>query len=394
MQSRAGVAIEASKELPKTILITSRFQGVKRDGPLKVAKLLLLSLLLVALGMFLGGLATSQMTRHFSIPQLPVYDANMSKHIFSLKSEHWFWGGFPLHHNMSDEELLWRASIVPKSTSQPLNYVRKVAFMFLTRGPMPLAPLWEEYFKGHERLYSIYVHTVPGYTLDVPSSSVFHGRQIPSQVVQWGDISMCDAERRLLGNALLDFSNERFILLSDTCIPIYNFSTFYDYVIHSRHSFVGILDDPGPYGRGRYTIDMEPEIRLDQWRKASQWFEVTRHLALHIIADNKYYPKFRDFCRPACYSDEHYIATMLSINFGSQLANRSLTATDWSRGGAHPAMYGNYDITADFLNGFRNNKNCLYNGNPGHICIFFARKFSPNTLEPLQRLSREVLNSK
>ncbi|KAJ7519826.1 hypothetical protein O6H91_20G057400 [Diphasiastrum complanatum] len=315
----------------------------------------------------------------------------VSARIFSVRSEDWLWGGFPLHHNMSDEELLWRASLVPKRSGQPLKRIPKIAFMFLTRGPLPLSPLWEEFFKGHEELYSIYVHALPGYTLDAPSSSVFKARQIPSQAAQWGDISMCDAERRLLANALLDFSNKRFVLLSETCIPIYNFTTVYNYVIHSIHSFVGVFDDPGPFGRGRYTVAMEPEVKIDQWRKGSQWFEVNRKLAISIVTDNKYYPKFRDFCKPACYVDEHYIPTMLHIEFGSQLANRSLTAVDWSRGGPHPAMFGKNDITPGFLERFREDKNCIYNGHPGQICYFFARKFSPNTLEPLLMLSHDVL---
>jgi hypothetical protein len=38
---------------------------------------------------------------------------------------------------------------------------------------------------------------------DFPPLSPFHRRQVPSQVVEWGEASMVDAERRLLANALL-----------------------------------------------------------------------------------------------------------------------------------------------------------------------------------------------
>ena len=88
-------------------------------------------------------------------------------------------------HNMSDEELLWAASFeprrrVPRRPSAP----GKVAFLFLTRGPLPLAPLWERFFNGTggKGLFSVYVHTTPGYRLDFPPSSPFHRRQVPSQV--------------------------------------------------------------------------------------------------------------------------------------------------------------------------------------------------------------------
>ncbi|MCL7046268.1 hypothetical protein MKW94_013449, partial [Papaver nudicaule] len=86
-----------------------------------------------------------------------------------------------LTHTMTDEELFWRASMVPRKDGYPYERTPKVAFMFLTRGPLPLSPLWERFFQGHQELFSIYVHTVPGYKLNVSETSVFYGRQIPSK---------------------------------------------------------------------------------------------------------------------------------------------------------------------------------------------------------------------
>jgi Core-2/I-Branching enzyme len=87
-----------------------------------------------------------------------------------------------LMHNMSEEELLWRASFAPKINHVPSNYVPKVAFLFLTRGNLPLAPFWDEFFKGHNGLYSIYVHPDPAYSGSVENNSAFFGRRIPSRV--------------------------------------------------------------------------------------------------------------------------------------------------------------------------------------------------------------------
>jgi len=49
----------------------------------------------------------------------------------------------------------------------------------------------------------------------VHSSSLFVGRDIHSDAVVWGKISMIDAEKRLLANALEDADNQFFVLLSD-----------------------------------------------------------------------------------------------------------------------------------------------------------------------------------
>lgn len=96
--------------------------------------------------------------------------------------DHWITPPSNLVHTMSDKELFWRASFVPQLKKYPFARVPKIAFMFLTKGPLPLAPLWERFFKGHNSLYSIYIHSLPSFQARFPSTSVFYQRQIPSQV--------------------------------------------------------------------------------------------------------------------------------------------------------------------------------------------------------------------
>ncbi|KAF5751908.1 hypothetical protein HS088_TW02G00927 [Tripterygium wilfordii] len=93
-------------------------------------------------------------------------------------------------HWTNDEERLLLASMVPGISEYPRNHTPKVAFMFLSWGRLPLAPLWERFFKGHEGLYSIYLHTSPEFSEGPPESSVFHKRRIPSKV-RW--IHLCSS---------------------------------------------------------------------------------------------------------------------------------------------------------------------------------------------------------
>ncbi|KAG2576211.1 glycosyltransferase BC10-like [Panicum virgatum] len=298
-----------------------------------------------------------------------------------------------LAHSMTDDELFWRASLVPKAEDFPFQRVPKVAFLFMTRGPIPFAPLWDKFFRGHQGLYSVYVHTVPDYKLNVSKNSAFYGRQIPSEEVSWGSITLVDAEKRLLANALLDFSNERFVLLSESCIPVFNFPTVYEYLINSAHSFVESYNIDTPQCAGRYNRRMAPHIMADQWRKGSEWFELNRELAVQIVADYKYYSIFRKHCRPSCYPDEHYIPTYLHLFHGPLNANRTITWVDWSRGGPHPASYGAADITEEFIQAIRNNgTQCFYNSKPTSVCYLFARKFAPNALGRLMNLTSTVLD--
>ncbi|XP_074299669.1 glycosyltransferase BC10 [Silene latifolia] len=294
-------------------------------------------------------------------------------------------------HNMSDKELHWRASMVPQMEGYPFNYVPKVAFMFLTKGPLPLGPLWELFFKGHQGFYSVYLHTHPSYNESYPKTSMFYGRRIPSKEVQWGSISMIDAEKRLLANALLDFSNQRFVLLSESCIPLFNFTTIYNYLINSKVSYLGCFDDPRKPGRGRYNPKMAPNITIEQWRKGSQWFEVHRELAIHMISDRKYYSIFEEHCNPPCYNDEHYFPTLANILFPRLISNTSITWVDWSRGGSHPGRFLKGDVTEEFLNRIRFGSKCRYNGEVTNMCFLFARKFVWDTLGPLLQIAPRIL---
>nr|CAB3472331.1 unnamed protein product [Digitaria exilis] len=194
---------------------------------------------------------------------------------------------------MTDDELMWWASMTPKTQSSPYRRVPKVAFMFLARGDLPLRPLWEKFFAGHEGLYSIY------------------------------------------------------------------------------------------------------------WRKGAQWFEVDRAAALEVVSDTAYFPTFQERCvGGGCYMDEHYVPTLLNaLRWLPRNANRTLTFADWDRTrrtGPHPHTHRGEEVTAELVgeirSGGRSGANCsAYRDAAKGVCFVFARKFTPDTLEPLLKLAPKVM---
>ncbi|KAI3847677.1 hypothetical protein MKX03_008855 [Papaver bracteatum] len=364
----------------------------------------LIALCIIVLGLFISDrmkkILLSREDYFYILPDqnnslmIPSDDRKLSS-FSSLSFEDWVAPPENLWHSMSDEELIWRASMAPNVAEYPYNRTPKVAFMFLARGRLPLGPLWERFFKGHDpRLYSIYLHCSPEFTEERPESSVFYKRRIPSKVVEWGKASMIDAERRLLANALLDFSNERFVLLSETCIPLFDFITIYKFLVSSKYSFISSFDDPRPIGRGRYNKRMWPTLSISDWRKGSQWFETQRKIAIGLISDRKYYPVFVTHCKPPCYMDEHYMATLVNKQNPEMNSNTSITWVDWTTGGSHPKTFLRRDISETFLNQIRfDSGNCNYTGNNSSsysYCFLFARKFHPSTLEPLLRITPKL----
>ncbi|KQJ96395.1 uncharacterized protein LOC104584106 [Brachypodium distachyon] len=304
-------------------------------------------------------------------------------------------------HNMTDDELLLRASMTTASPRikgisalQALG-APKVAFMFLVRGDLPLAPLWERFFEGHRGMYSVYVHPDPSYAGSPEKGSSFYGRRVPSKEARWGKSSIAEAERRLLANALLDVGNARFVLLSESCIPLFNFTTVHSYLTHSTTSFVELFDAPGFHVRGRYRPAMAPTVTPAHWRKGSQWFAADRGLALEAVADETYFPVFQQHCAPPCVMDEHYLPTFIAAFSGrsSRNANRTLTYARWTPGSPHPESYGKDLVTAELLEGVRNDRNCTTDGglSDGEICYLFARKFLPAALPELLRLAPRIM---
>ncbi|KAJ7954124.1 Core-2/I-branching beta-1,6-N-acetylglucosaminyltransferase family protein [Quillaja saponaria] len=243
--------------------------------------------------------------------------------------------------------------------------------------------------KGCIQSMYILIHLTMDHT---PRVRFFMVRRIPSKEVHWGKVNMIEAERRLLANALLDISNQRFVLLSESCIPLFNFSIVYSYLINSTQNNVMAFDDPGPVGRGRYNFHMFPNITLSQWRKGSQWFEMDRNLALEVVSDQKYFPIFQKYCKGSCYADEHYMPTFVSIKYWKGNSNRSLTWVDWSKRGPHPAKFLRPEVTIELLRRLRTEKGCKYNGNNTNVCFLFARKFLPGTLQRLLMFAPKVMH--
>ena len=227
--------------------------------------------------------------------------------------------------------------------------------------------------------------------------------------MEWGGHNLVDAERRLLANALLDINNRRFILMSEACIPLFHFNYIYSYVLKSPYSFMTSVVDPDEHKT--WKEDLLPEVEKKYWRKGDQWKELHRVVAITVVADTKYYPKFYNhFVCEGCdpwtlgFMDERYIPTLLHLRRGHRLANRTLTYVDWKNHEdmIHPHSFDSDEVTPQVLWEMKNTTsyapfnldgdrtNCFLGGEQ-RPCFLFARKFRPGALDRLMRLSQKVL---
>ncbi|XP_073060318.1 glycosyltransferase BC10-like isoform X3 [Primulina eburnea] len=261
--------------------------------------------------------------------------------------------------------------------SPPTIAKPKIACLFIARNRIPLDMVWDAFFR-----------------------------------VVWGEASMIQAERILLQNALMHPLNERFIFLSDSCIPLYNFSYVYDYIMSTNTSFVDSFADTK---EGRYNPKMDPVIPVDNWRKGSQWVVLTRKHVETIVQDDSVFPMFQWHCKkrslpefwreialPAdaskehnCIPDEHYVQTLLAQKgLEGEITRRSLTHSSWDlssskdpeRRGWHPLTYKLADSSPMLIQSIKDIDNiyyeteyrrewCTSKGKPSK-CFLFARKFT------------------
>ncbi|XP_051141383.1 glycosyltransferase BC10-like [Andrographis paniculata] len=307
----------------------------------------------------------------------------------------------------------------------------KIAFLFIARNRIPLDMVWDVFFQGDtENRFSIYVHSRPGFLLTQATtrSEFFLNCQINNSIqVEWGEASMIKAERILLQHALMDPFNSRFVFVSDSCIPLYNFSYTYDYIMSTSSSFVDSFADKK---ESRYNPRMHPTIPVENWRKGSQWVVLTRKHARIVVEDESVFPMFQLHCKrkslpefwrdrpiPAdtskehnCIPDEHYVQTLLAQKgVEGEITRRSLTHSSWDlsssrdpkRKGWHPATYKLADATPALIKSIKDIDNiyfeteyrrewCTSKGKPSK-CFLFARKFTrPAALRLLNTSALEI----
>ena len=289
---------------------------------------------------------------------------------------------------------------------------QKIAFLFLVRGPLPLRPLWEWFLQGQQERASVYVHaSLHNYRLNVSRGSAFWGSQVAGTKVEWGDMNMVRATRRLLASALEDPSNQRFVLVSESCIPIRSFDFIHSYLFAGNRSFLTthpVLDQwryPMPYlfWKGMDQKLVPPE----NFRKGSQWFALTRQHAVAIVKDETYY---QEFARSgADIPDESYIQTIIPMLFpASSIEPRSVLYVQWPNSTSpHPRVFRRRDVTASLLQNLQVRRMPVPEtvGTRGRMsptgdacklaghevpCFLFARKFGADALQPLLQM-RELL---
>ncbi|KAL6567009.1 hypothetical protein OROMI_015413 [Orobanche minor] len=259
-----------------------------------------------------------------------------------------------------------RRTHLPSAKSHLSSGLRrpKIAFLFLTNSPLHFAPLWDRFFSNATRKhYNIYIHADPSVKIP-PPEGVFQGRIIPSKRTQRSSPTLVSAARRLIATAMLDDpSNAYFALISQHC----RLSRNLEY-----------------NARGENV--MLPEVNFNEFRVGSQFFVLTRKHALMVIKDRKLWRKFKLPCLNlySCYPEEHYLPTLLSMQDPNGCSQYTLTRVNWTDSfNGHPHTYHPFELSPELIYKLRESNS--------DYSYMFARKFTPDCLNPLMEMTDSVI---
>lgn len=88
----------------------------------------------------------------------------------------------------------------------------------------------------NQHLFSVYVHAPPGFP-DYHDESLWYGRLVQHRVkTSWGAHTLVEATRHLMWEAFKDPLNTRFLLLSESDIPLYDPLTMWQQLQSERRS--------------------------------------------------------------------------------------------------------------------------------------------------------------
>lgn len=231
---------------------------------------------------------------------------------------------------------------------------KKIALLFLTIDDLNHSKLWYDYLKNHLDKFNIYFHS------KYPPKHFFfcHFRIAKICPTSWG--KTCLAERELLREAVNNPENFKFVLLSESCVPLVDPKTLYNRLTSDEYSYLSWGNPWWEPTHGRELTALPKEHR----KVNQQWFSLNRYHAEVCAYDETVTEIIESFP----ISNEDYPASLLSFyNSLDKISNVFVTFVDWTRSdGARPYSF-------DYFNAY--DAQLLQKAQAdGYL---FARKFTP-----------------
>jgi hypothetical protein len=141
----------------------------------------------------------------------------------------------------------------------PQKQPMKIAFLYLTRNNVNFPEIWKQYFIGNEDKVNLYIHPKETQNIGWLKENVIQNRVH----TEWGFIT--EAYFSLLREAMKNPENMKFVVISESCLPLKSFSTFYDFLLKDdiRTSYIKFL----PISRYDFTERIQTQNEYQKYGK-------------------------------------------------------------------------------------------------------------------------------
>ena len=212
--------------------------------------------------------------------------------------------------------------------------MKKIALCFLTYGNLSKSKFWNDLLDSNLDKFNIYIHNKKKF-----KDNNFEKYCLKKTVdTQWGHSSLVKATLTMFKDAIKNIDNEHFLLLSDTCIPLYPLDYIYSEIFKENNNLIYVQNKTNV---ARYDKKMLDKIFLKRsnFCKQSQWMCLTRNTIDFFIKKN-YIKKFgKDF--PIL--DEHYFISLIK-KYNIEYKQRLLTFCKFNqKNKTHPKKYKTLD---------------------------------------------------
>eukprot|EP01083_Nonionella_stella_P040653 110253_1 len=256
----------------------------------------------------------------------------------------------------------------------------KLVFLFLTRDNVLAPKIWDIFFGNEDdkQYYNIYVHSK--YPANISKTQPYmYDNALPQHTLikhtARYHVSLVHASNVLFKTAFEDDpNNKKFILLSESHVPLHNFKTIYSKLMDDDEGKSYFADSRHRLGyRNRYNYIKKIYLKhhnhsvewfernfvsLDDFFPSSQWIILDRYLIKKYLI--KYEKRWNHFYRPSSASDESYYSTLFHKYLSKaewdqriQLTRTTRTEIPYNHGG-HAKVFEN--VSDSFIDNLRKQK--------------------------------------
>eukprot|EP00347_Sterkiella_histriomuscorum_P002320 403368611 len=230
---------------------------------------------------------------------------------------------------------------------------QKLAFLFMIYDKHDLPSYWNQFFKNAPAEKFTILYHVKNEKKDIFTSQmkVPGIRKVPTIPSNWGDMSQVRVAIQLLRYGLEDQQAEKFIFISQSCLPLYDFDTMYEKLMSHEYSMFEFTDleqsHGGRFSRFEYLLNHHSK---DTIFKHSSWSLLKRSHAELLVREEE--EIIKDFstncpyanCETSIYSpDEGLIGSALAFKgLLHEVMNGLVIHTNWYYG--YIQHYSNFTL--------------------------------------------------